>query len=96
MISKQEGGTDHGKLAVPGEKGDWVARNLIPSLPVFWMLPASRRSAPSPGLRASTASRGGPAWTSSGRSHAHKRRHHLNMSLGSPLSLAALVVSSFF
>ena len=34
MISKQEGGTDHRKLAVPGEKGDWVARNLIPSLPV--------------------------------------------------------------
>ena len=33
MITKQEGGTDHGRLALPGEKGDWVARNLIPSLP---------------------------------------------------------------
>lgn len=34
MITKQEGGTDHARLALPGEKGDWVARNLIPSLPV--------------------------------------------------------------
>lgn len=34
MITKQEGGMDQGRLALPGEKGDWVARNLIPSLPV--------------------------------------------------------------
>lgn len=32
MITKQEGGMDQGRLALPGEKGDWVARNLIPSL----------------------------------------------------------------
>lgn len=34
MITKQEGGMDRGRLAVPGEKRDWVVRNLIPSLPV--------------------------------------------------------------
>lgn len=39
MISKQEGGTDRGRLRLPGEKGDWAARNLIPSLPgSLWLL----------------------------------------------------------
>lgn len=39
MISKQEGGTDRGRRLLPGETGDWAARNLIPSLPgSLWLL----------------------------------------------------------
>lgn len=34
MISKQEGGTDRGRLLYPGERGDWAARNFSP-LPPF-------------------------------------------------------------
>ena len=30
MIREQEGGPGHTRLAVPGEEGDWVARNLLP------------------------------------------------------------------
>lgn len=39
MISKQEGGPGRGRLLLPGEQGDWAARNLIPSLPgSLWLL----------------------------------------------------------
>lgn len=56
MITKQEGGMDQGRLAVPGEKRDWVARNLIPSLPPRLFMPSlSQRSAPSLGFRGSSA-----------------------------------------
>lgn len=53
MISKQEGGTDRGRLQLPGEQGDWAARNLIPLPPRLFMAPLSRRRAPSPGVRGS-------------------------------------------
>lgn len=51
MISKQEGGTGHGKLLLSGEQGDWAARNL-PFPPRLFMAPPSRRRAPSLGLYA--------------------------------------------
>lgn len=65
MISKQEGGTDRGRLLLPGEQGDWAARNLIPLPPRLFMAPLSRRRAPSPGVRGSEAP-GGPAWSRGG------------------------------
>lgn len=65
MISKQEGGTDRGRLLLPGEQGDWAARNLIPLPPRLFMAPLSRRRAPSPGVRGSEAPEG-PAWSRAG------------------------------
>lgn len=65
MISKQEGGTDRGRLLLPGEQGDWAARNLSPLPPRLFMAPLSRRRAPSPGVRGSEAP-GGPVWSRGG------------------------------
>lgn len=65
MISKQEGGPGRGRLLLPGEQGDWAARNLIPLPPRLFMAPLSRRRAPSPGVRGSGAP-GGPAWSKRG------------------------------
>lgn len=48
MIRKQEGGTERGRLLLPGERRDWAARNLIPLPPSrLFMAPLSRRRAPS-------------------------------------------------
>lgn len=52
MIRKQEGGTESGRLLLPGERRDWAARNLIPLPPSrLFMAPLSRRRAPSLGVR---------------------------------------------
>lgn len=63
MISKQEGGTDRGRLQLPGEQGDWAARNLIP-------LPPSSSSSPalygSSVPAESSFSRGPRLWSSRG------------------------------
>lgn len=48
MIRKQEGGTERGRLLLPGERRDWAARNLIPLPPSrLFMAPLSRRRVPS-------------------------------------------------
>lgn len=48
MIRKQEGGTERGRLLLPGERRDWAARKLIPLPPSrLFMAPLSRRRAPS-------------------------------------------------
>lgn len=75
MISKQEGGTDRGRLLLPGEQGDWAARNLIPLPPRLFMAPLSRRRAPSPGVRGSAAPVG-PAWSGRGRGQHQIRAAH--------------------
>lgn len=52
MIRKQEGGTERGRLLLPGERRDWAARNLIPLPPSrLFMAALSRRRAPSLRLR---------------------------------------------
>lgn len=86
MISKQEGGTDRGRLLLPGEQGDWAARNLIPLPPRLFMAPLSRRRAPSPGVRGSGAP-GGPAWIRRGRRHDQIRTTHFNIGRTSGVSL---------
>lgn len=86
MISKQEGGTDRGRLRLPGEQGDWAARNLIPSLPgSLWLLgPGGELLLPGSG---GSGVPGGPAWTRSGRAHHQIRAAHLHIGRTSGVSL---------
>lgn len=48
MIRKQEGGTERGRLLVPGEPRDWAARSLIPLPPSSPALYGSSVPAESP------------------------------------------------
>lgn len=78
MITKQEAGMDQGRLGVPGEKGDWVARNLIPSLPVSLCLLCPSGAHLLSGSEA-LGSRGGQAWTWQRRRKILKRQKYFNI-----------------
>lgn len=95
MITKQEGGMDQGRLAVPGEQRDWVARNLIPSSPTRYdsFVPAERTFSRVARLR---SSRGGRARVCRGRSVALKRTTRLHVNLRPALWLVAVGLCVIF